>query len=149
MLNKTPLLHQSFGPRVFPSLSLSLSLPLSPLSLFQADPLEHRGSLSSLSCPGFWDPLKKVLCAFTPSRGRLRPPWTEQAPCQGLYWLSAWTKEYQPLFLSFTFLSVMDQTIRFQSIKGPQHPMKGGEGWDMGLKMKTGSKSEKRCLMLC
>ena len=44
MLIKTPLLHQSFGPRVFLLLSLSL---------FQADPLEHRGSLSSLSCPGF------------------------------------------------------------------------------------------------
>ena len=44
MLIKTPLLHQSFGPRVLLYLSLSL---------FQADPLEHRGSLSSLSCPGF------------------------------------------------------------------------------------------------
>ena len=44
MLIKTPLLHQSFGPRVF---------LLPSLSLFQADPLEHRGSLSSLSCPGF------------------------------------------------------------------------------------------------
>ena len=40
MLIKTPLFHQSFGPRV-------------SLSLFQADPLERRGSLSSLSCPGF------------------------------------------------------------------------------------------------
>ena len=47
MLIKTPLLHQSFGPLVLLSFSLSLSL-----SLFQADPLEHRGSLSSLSCPG-------------------------------------------------------------------------------------------------
>ena len=45
VLVKTPLLHQSFGPHVFLSLSLSLSL-----SLFQADPLEHRGSLISLSC---------------------------------------------------------------------------------------------------
>ena len=37
---KTPLLHQSSGP-------LSLSL------FFQADPLELRGPLSSLSCLGF------------------------------------------------------------------------------------------------
>ena len=44
MLNKTPLLYQSFGPRVL------LSLSLSP---FQANPLEHRGSLGSLSCLGF------------------------------------------------------------------------------------------------
>ena len=48
MLIKTPLLHQSFGPRVFLSLSLSL-----PLSLSQVISLEHRGSLSSLSCLGF------------------------------------------------------------------------------------------------
>ena len=53
MLIKTPLLHQSSGPRVFLSFSLSFSLSPSPLSLFQADPLERRGSLSSLSCPGF------------------------------------------------------------------------------------------------
>ena len=44
MLIKTPLLHQSFGPHVFISLSLSLS---------QAISLEHRDSLNSLSCPGF------------------------------------------------------------------------------------------------
>ena len=50
MLIKTPLLHQSFGPRVF--LPLTFSLSLSPF-LFQADLLEHRGSLSSLSCLGF------------------------------------------------------------------------------------------------
>ena len=42
MLIETPLLHQSFGPHV--SLALSLSLAIS---------LERRGSLSSLSCPGF------------------------------------------------------------------------------------------------
>ena len=50
MLIKTPLLHQNFGPHVLTPLSLSLSLSR---SLFQADPLEHRGSLSSLSCLGF------------------------------------------------------------------------------------------------
>ena len=47
-----------------------------------------------------------MLCTFTPSRGHLRPPWTEQAPCQGLYWLSEKTNEYQPLSLSFTFFSI-------------------------------------------
>ena len=65
MLIKTPLLDQSSGPRVFLSFSLSLS---------QAISLERRGPLSSLSCPGFKDPLEKVFCAFTPSRGHLRPP---------------------------------------------------------------------------
>ena len=38
MLIKTPLFHQSFGPRVFLSFSLSLSL-------FLADSLERKGQL--------------------------------------------------------------------------------------------------------
>ena len=42
MLIKTPLIHQSFGPLVLLSLSLS-----------QAMSLERRGPLGSLSCPGF------------------------------------------------------------------------------------------------
>jgi len=46
MLIKTPLLHQSFGPHIFLSLSLSLSLS-------EAISLERRGSMSSFSCPGF------------------------------------------------------------------------------------------------
>ena len=53
MLIKTPLLHQSFGPRVFLSFLLSFySFSLS-LSLFLANSLERRGPMSSLSCPGF------------------------------------------------------------------------------------------------
>ena len=51
MLIKTPFLHQSSGPREL-SFFLFLSLSL-PFSLFQTDPLERRGPLSSLSCPGF------------------------------------------------------------------------------------------------
>ena len=39
MLIKTPLLHQSLGPRIFLSLSLSL---------FLADPLEREGRLRNL-----------------------------------------------------------------------------------------------------
>ena len=33
----------------------------------------------------------------TPPRGRLWPPWTEQVPCQELYWLSVLIKEDQAL----------------------------------------------------
>ena len=40
------------------------------LSLFQADPLEHRGSLHSLICPGFQDLNGKMFCVFTPSGDR-------------------------------------------------------------------------------
>ena len=50
MLIKAPLLPQSSGTHVLLSLSLS---PSPSLSLFQADLLERRGSLSSLSCLGF------------------------------------------------------------------------------------------------
>ena len=60
MLIKTPLLHQSLGPPVFLSFLLSL---------FQANSLERGGLLSSLSCPGFQDTLRKAHCALTPSRG--------------------------------------------------------------------------------
>ena len=77
---KAPLLHQSLGPHV-----VFVSLPALP----QANSLEHRHPSSSLSCPGFSDPLEKAPCAFIPWRGRLVPSWAMQARCQELYWLSA------------------------------------------------------------
>ena len=70
MLIKTPLLHQNLGP-----LCLSFFL-----SLFLANSLERRGCLSSLSCPGFWDPLKKAHCAFTHSRGHPVPTCISASP---------------------------------------------------------------------
>ena len=53
MLIKTPLLHQSFGPRVFLSSFLSFYSFCLSLSLFLANSLEHRGLLGSFSCPDF------------------------------------------------------------------------------------------------
>ena len=53
MLKETALLHQSFGPHVLLSLCLSLCVFLSHSLSFQADPLELRGPLGSLSCLGF------------------------------------------------------------------------------------------------
>ena len=80
MLIETPLLHQSFGPRAFISFLLSFySFSLS-LSLFLANSLEYGGPLSSLSCPGFLDPLEKVHCAFTHLRGRLVPTCSSASP---------------------------------------------------------------------
>ena len=52
--------------------SLSLFLPLPP-SLSQVDPLEHRGSLCSLFCPGFSDPRERE-----PKAGH--PPLFKRAP---------------------------------------------------------------------
>ena len=100
----------------FLSLSLSLSLPL---SLFQADPLEHRGSQSSLSCPGFLDFLDKALWAFTPSRGRLRPLWTVQVLCRGFIGFLV-NQGISASFSLLYFLISQLGTTRFWSIKGPQ-----------------------------
>ena len=111
MLNKTPLLHQSSGPRV--SLSLSLSL-----SLFQAYPLEHRGSLSSLSC----------LAPRTLSRrcSASSPHW------EGAWGLHEQSKPRAGALLAFcvnqgisvSFSPLLSyrrlQTTKFRSIKGPQ-----------------------------
>ena len=50
---------------------------------------------------------------FTLARGCLQPPWTEQVPCLGLYWLSVWTKEYQLLFFPLSFIhSLMLSLLR-------------------------------------
>ena len=141
MFTKTPLLHQSFGPRVFLSFLLSFySFSLS-LSLFLANSLERRGPLSSLSCPGFSDTLKKVHCAFTHLRGRLVPTWSSASPKnrallafrvnQGLsasFSLSLSEppgsgplKDQQALSASFSLLLSYSRlwTTRFRSIKGP------------------------------
>ena len=70
MVNETPLLHQSFGPRVFslsPFLSLSLFFRLilwSAEALLVHFPAQASKTLS-----------EKVLCGFTPLRGCLRPSW--------------------------------------------------------------------------
>ena len=56
-LNKTPLFPQSLGPLVFLSFSLSFSLS-------QANSLEHRSPLSSLSCLGLKDPRERAPCAY-------------------------------------------------------------------------------------
>ena len=104
MLIKTPLLHQSLGPRVFPSffflsfsLSLSLYFWLIPWSaeafwahfLARASKtLSRRRTVASPTREGAW---------FLRAAGR--------ALRTGLYWLSAYTRGYQPLSLSY-FLTV-------------------------------------------
>ena len=115
MLIKTPLLHQSFGPCVLPSLSLSLSLslflrliPWSAEALWVHFPawasktLSRRRSAPSPYREGAWglceqsEPGARALLAFCVNQG-----------------LSA---SFSPL-LSYRRL----WTTRFRSIKGPQH----------------------------
>ena len=92
MLNKTPLFHQSLGPRVF--LSFSLSFFLSPS---QANSLECRSPLSSLSCPGLQ----------SPSRGC--PAYVKQSkPCVKGFTGFLRKPENISLFLSLFYFLIID-----------------------------------------
>ena len=65
------------------------------------------------------DPLEKAFWAFTPSRGRLRPSWTEQAHAWAL--LAFCVKQGISASLSLLyFLIAQLWTTRFWSIKRPQ-----------------------------
>ena len=101
----------------FYSFCLSLSLSLS-LSLFLANSLECGGLLSSLSCPGFWDPLEKAHCAFTHLRGCPVPTCSSVSPKNRT--LLAF-RVNQGLSASFSLLLSYRRlrTTRFRSIKGP------------------------------
>ena len=113
MLNKTLLFHQSLGPSSLLSLSVSLSvsLPLSlSLSLSQANSLEHRSPLSSLSCPGFQDPRERAPCAY----GKRCKPCVKGFI--GFLCKPGNISHFLSLPLSYCRL----QTTRFWSIKGPQ-----------------------------
>ena len=65
---KAPFENKAADPFHLSWVSLCHSFSLSPF--FQADSLEHRGSLSSLFCPGFEDPIEEVLCIYTLERRR-------------------------------------------------------------------------------
>ena len=68
---KHPCSTRGLGPRVFLSLSLSLSLPLT-------NSLECGNPPRSLSCPGFQDVFERTPCAFVSSASLV----------QGFYWFS-------------------------------------------------------------
>ena len=127
MLIKTPLLHQSFGPSVFPSslppflpssfslppflpfFSFSLSLWLIPWSAearwahflaWASKTLTRRHTVPSPTWEGAW-------CLRAAARAlRTR-----------LYWLSSETRGHQPLSLSYSLTRWL-RTTRFQSTKG-------------------------------
>ena len=113
MLIKTPLLHQSFGPCVFLSLSPSLSF-------------------------SGWSPGVQRLSEFTFLPGLLRPsrsvpsPHREGAwglreqskPCAGALLAFCANQGISASFSLLYFLIGWLQTTRFQSIKGPQEGMR-------------------------
>ena len=106
MLNKTPLFHQSLGPRVFLFLSLSFSLS-------QANSLERRSPLSSLSCRGLQDPCERVPCAKV----------KQCRPC--VKGFIGFLLKPRNISLSLSLLHSYRWLwmTRFQSIKGPQQPV--------------------------
>ena len=88
------------------------------LSLFQANSLERGGPLSPLSCPGFWDPLENVPCAFTHSRGRPVPTCSSASPkirTLLAFHVNQGIAASSSLLLSYHWL----RTTRFRSSKGP------------------------------
>ena len=115
MLNKTPLLHQSFGPRVFLSLSLSPSLSLSGWS-----PGAQR--LSELTfLPGFLRPSwEGALCLHLIKRAP-EASVNRASPVSGTLLAFCVNQGISASFSLLYFLSGSLQTTRFPSIKGPQH----------------------------
>ena len=114
MLNKTPLFHQSWGPRV------CLSFPLS-FSLLQANSLERRSPLSSLSCPGLKDPRERAPCAYVKQcKPRVKG-------------FIGFLHKPRNISLSLSLLLSYHQlrTTRFWSIKGPQQVAPRAGAWYM------------------
>ena len=88
------------------------------LSLLQANSLEHRGPLSPLSCPGFWDPLEKAPCAFTHSRGRPVPTCSSES-LKNRTLLAFHVNQGMSASFSLLLSYHRLRTTRFWSSKGP------------------------------
>ena len=114
MLNKTPLLHQSFGPRVLLTLSLSLSLsfrliPWSTEALWIHFPAWASKTLLR------WHPVPSP---------HLEGAWglCEQSKPHARGFIGFCINQgISASFSLFYFLISQHRTTRFQSIKGPQH----------------------------
>ena len=106
---KAPLLHQSLGPRV--CLSFSLSPRLIPWSAETR--LAHSPARASKT-------LEKAPCAFTPPREGARCLCERRKSCLKDFIGFLRKPGSSGLFLSVTFLYRRLQTARSQSIKGPQ-----------------------------
>ena len=113
MLIKTPLLHQSSGPRVFLFLSFFLSLPL-----FQADPLECRGwvHFPAQASKTLW----RRCSAPSPHREGTWGLREQSKPHAGALLAFCVNQGISAAFSLLYFLIGRLRTTKFQSIKGPQ-----------------------------
>ena len=115
MLNKAPLLHQSFGPRVFLSFSLSLSLSLSLSGYFFG--VQRPSEFTFL--PGLLRPSRESVLRLHPIKRVPEASVNRASPVSGTLLVFCIN---QGISASFSPLLSYHQlrTTRFRSIKGPQ-----------------------------
>ena len=136
MLNKTPLLHQSFGPRVFLSLSLSPSLSLSGWS-----PGAQRPSGFTF-LPGLLRPSREGTLRLHPIERVPEASVNRASPRSGTLLACCINQGISASFSLLYFLIGWFQTTKFWSIKGPQH-------WSLLKVMSTVSVMPSNHLILC
>ena len=115
MLIKTPLLHQSFGPCVFLSLSLSL-----PLSFSGWSPGAQRLSEFTF-LPGLLRPSQEGALHLHPIERVPEASMNRASPVSGTLLAFCINQGRSASFSLLYFLIGRLWTTRFRSIKGPQH----------------------------
>ena len=113
MLNKTPLLHQSLGPRVL-SLSLSFSLSLR-LFLWSAEPAVFT------FLPRLLRPSREGALRLHPIERAPEASVNRASPMSGILLAFCVNQGIPASFSLLYFLISRLRTTRFRSIKGPQH----------------------------
>ena len=116
MLIKTPLLHQSFGPRVFLSLSLS---PSSSLSFSGWSPGVQRLSEFTF-LPWLPRPSQEGAVSPHPIKRAPEASVNKVSPMPGALLAFSINQGISASFSLLYFLIGWFQTTRFRSIKGPQ-----------------------------
>ena len=128
MLIKTPLLHQSFGPRVL--LSLSLTLSLSPsLSFSGWSPGAQRLSESTF-LPGLLRPSREGALHLHPIERASEASMNRASPVSGTLLAFCVNQGISASFSLLYFLISRLRITRFRSIKGPQQPTRLLCSWD-------------------
>ena len=116
MLIKTPLLHQSSGPRVCLSLSLSLSLPLSLSGYFFG--AQRFSEFTFL--PGLLRPTREGALCLHPIKRMPEASMNRARPVPGALLAFCVNQGISASFSLLYFLIGPLWTTRFRSIKGPQ-----------------------------
>ena len=119
MLNKTPLLHQSFGPRVLLSLSLSLPPSLSLSGYFFG--AQRLSELTFL--PGLLRPSREGTLHLHPIERAPEASVNRASPVSGTLLAFCVNQGISASFSLLYFLIGRRWTTRFWSVKGTQQEM--------------------------